>query len=139
MTLGKRKQEIAGLRSKRMMLPIASAMKPPHLPRRSGGRQRVQHRQDGCCPDTRAEQHDRALSEEEYEASAGRTDGECRRQQLNPNLTPEIARYMREQWRDMSLVEKAQYWTWRAANLRNRLEKRERERERERARSKAAE
>ncbi len=50
---------------------------------------------------------------------------EFRRRLLNPHLTPEITRYMREQWRDLSLAEKAQYWTWRAINRRQRLEARE--------------
>jgi beta-hydroxylase len=48
---------------------------------------------------------------------------EFRRRLLNPHLTPEIVRYMRDQWHDMSLAEKAQYWAWRAQR---RLQARER-------------
>jgi beta-hydroxylase len=39
---------------------------------------------------------------------------------LNPDLTPEIERYIREQWDDMTLGERTDYWLWRLANVRRR-------------------
>ena len=39
---------------------------------------------------------------------------------LNPDLTEEIERYIRDQWGDMSMREKAHYWGWRVANVRRR-------------------
>src|SRR6266545_452724 len=59
-----------------MMLPIAGPMEPQDLTRRPGSRQRVQYRQHGGHPDSRAEQHHRALSGLQDEASARRADVE---------------------------------------------------------------
>ena len=59
-----------------MMLPITSPVEPQQLPGRAGRRQRVQHRQNRCRPDPRAEQHDRPLSGLQNEASARRADVE---------------------------------------------------------------
>lgn len=38
---------------------------------------------------------------------------------LNPDLTHEIERYIREQWRDLSLAEKLHYLAWRVLNRRS--------------------
>ena len=58
--VGERGHEAADLGGEWMMLPIASRVQPQDLPRRASRRQRVQHRQNGRRPDSRAEQHDRA-------------------------------------------------------------------------------
>lgn len=39
---------------------------------------------------------------------------------LNPDLTPEIERYIRDQWNDLSVKEKAHYWAWRLMHSRGR-------------------
>src|SRR5262250_1567977 len=59
-----------------MMLPIASRVQPPDLPRRVSLGHRVQHRQNRRRPDSRAQQHHRPLSELQNEASARRADVE---------------------------------------------------------------
>ena len=35
---------------------------------------------------------------------------------LNPDLTPEIEQYIRNQWSDLSAKEKLHYWLWRASH-----------------------
>ena len=71
-----REHEPADFGGERMMLPVASPVEPQDLPCRVGRRQRVQHRQNRCRPDSRAEQHHRPLSGLQDEASARRTDVE---------------------------------------------------------------
>jgi hypothetical protein len=39
---------------------------------------------------------------------------------LDPDLTPEIERYIRDQWDDLTIGEKADYWLWRIANVHRR-------------------
>ena len=74
--VGERGHDAADFGGKWMMLPITSPVEPQQLPGRAGRRQRVQHRQNRCRPDPRAEQHDRPLSGLQNEASARRADVE---------------------------------------------------------------
>ena len=83
-----REQEAVDFGGEWMMLPIASRVQPQDLPCRSGSRERVQHRQNGRRPDSRAEQHDRALSRLQDEAPARRADVEGITQS---NVVAEIA------------------------------------------------
>src|SRR5262249_43929529 len=71
-----RDDEAADFGGEWMMLAIASRVQPQDLPCRAGRRQRVQHRQNRRCPDSRAEQHHRPLSGLQNEAPARRADVE---------------------------------------------------------------
>src|SRR5262245_47797766 len=57
-----------------MVLAIASAVQPENLTCRTLRRQRVQHRQDGRRPDSRAEEHDGPFAGFQNETSAWVTD-----------------------------------------------------------------
>src|SRR5882724_7646177 len=70
-----------------MMLPIASRVEPQDLPCRAGRGKRVQHRQHGRRPDSRAEQYHRPLSRRQNEAPARRADVESI---AHPDMLAEI-------------------------------------------------
>ena len=59
-----------------MMLPIARCVQPHDLAHRMCRRECVQHRQNGCCTDPSAEQHDRLLSRLQNKTSARGADVE---------------------------------------------------------------
>jgi len=67
-----REHEAADFGGEWMMLSIASPVQPQDMPRRAGGRQCVQHRQNRRRPDSRAEQHHPRLSGLQNDASARR-------------------------------------------------------------------
>jgi hypothetical protein len=69
-----REHEAADFGGEWMMLPIASRVQPKHLPRGTGRRQRVQHRQNRGRSDSRAEQHHGPLSGLQNEASTRGAD-----------------------------------------------------------------
>jgi hypothetical protein len=64
------------LEGARTRLPITSRVQPQDLPCRAARSQRVQHRENRCSLDPRAEQHHRPLSGLQNEASARRADVE---------------------------------------------------------------
>ena len=74
--LRKREHQPSNFGGEGMMLPIASCVQPQDLPCRASVRQRVQHRQDGGGPNSRAEQDQRPIAGLQNKASARRTDVE---------------------------------------------------------------
>src|SRR5437773_2151329 len=65
-------QECAGLQRKRVVLAVASGVKPPDLARRTLGGQRVQYRQHWRDADAGARQHERTLVGFEREGASRR-------------------------------------------------------------------
>src|SRR5207237_352856 len=57
-----------------IMFPITSRVHPQDQTCRTGGRENVQHCQNGRCSNSRTEQHDWALAGLQNETSAWRTD-----------------------------------------------------------------
>src|SRR5689334_11281620 len=72
----KRERQAANFGSEWMMLPVACRIQPQDLTCGARCRQRVQHRQNWCRSDSRAEQHQRPLAGLQNESSARRADVE---------------------------------------------------------------
>src|SRR5579859_8243335 len=66
----------ADLGGERMVLPIARPVEPQDLPCRSGGGERMKHRQHRCSPDSRAEEDHRCLTGLQNEAPPWRAEVE---------------------------------------------------------------
>src|SRR5262245_6650470 len=82
-----RAHETADFGREWMMLSIASRVQPQNLPVRVRSRQHMKHGQNRRRPDSRAEQHDRAFSRPENEASARRADIE---RIAHPDMVPQV-------------------------------------------------
>src|SRR5205823_3425349 len=83
----KREHEATDFGGKWMMLSIASRVQPQDLPCRAGRRESLEHRQNRCCPNSRAEQHERPLSGLQNEASARRAYVESI---AHPDMLPQV-------------------------------------------------
>ena len=66
------REQFADLRRERVLGAVASALQPPHRPRRALGRQHVEHREHGGRADAGAEERHRASAFPEHELAAGR-------------------------------------------------------------------